>query len=67
MYCFGGSDYILMRHRSPYLAAGVISARECVRATVALSESKKPSVDASRDTGVGRWVQELGACTRKHR
>ncbi|KAH8105917.1 DNA photolyase, FAD-binding/Cryptochrome [Cristinia sonorae] len=41
---------------SPYLAAGVISARECIRATVALSGGK---VDASRDTGIGRWVQEV--------
>ncbi|EKM59785.1 uncharacterized protein PHACADRAFT_158212 [Phanerochaete carnosa HHB-10118-sp] len=44
---------------SPYLAAGVISARECVRATRALSEGKHSKVDVSRDTGVGRWVQEL--------
>lgn len=46
--------------RSPYLAAGVISARKCVRATLALSENRKPRVDATKDTGVGRWVQELG-------
>lgn len=44
---------------SPYLAAGIISARECVRATLALSDSKHPKVDVSRDTGIGRWVQEL--------
>ncbi|KAJ3558371.1 hypothetical protein NM688_g965 [Phlebia brevispora] len=42
---------------SPYLAAGVISARECVRATMEYSGSKK--VDLSRETGIGRWVQEL--------
>ncbi|OBZ70312.1 Deoxyribodipyrimidine photo-lyase [Grifola frondosa] len=42
---------------SPYLAAGVISARECIRATLELSRSGK--VDASRETGVGRWVQEI--------
>ncbi|KIK68010.1 hypothetical protein GYMLUDRAFT_155610 [Collybiopsis luxurians FD-317 M1] len=42
---------------SPYLAAGVISVRECVRATLKLQNSKK--VDGSRDTGIGRWVQEL--------
>ncbi|KAJ3909876.1 DNA photolyase, FAD-binding/Cryptochrome [Lentinula edodes] len=42
---------------SPYLSAGVISIRECVRATLKLQKSKK--VDGSRDTGVGRWIQEL--------
>ncbi|THH32951.1 hypothetical protein EUX98_g1252 [Antrodiella citrinella] len=41
---------------SPYLAAGVISARECVRATMGLKNGK---IDASRDTGIGRWVQEV--------
>ncbi|PCH41117.1 hypothetical protein WOLCODRAFT_99878 [Wolfiporia cocos MD-104 SS10] len=44
---------------SPYLAAGVISARECIRATMELSTNKKQKIDASRDTGVGRWVQEI--------
>ncbi|KAF9818336.1 hypothetical protein IEO21_02851 [Rhodonia placenta] len=44
---------------SPYLAAGVISARECIRATMQLSASKAPKVDVSRDTGSGRWVQEI--------
>ncbi|KAI0939215.1 hypothetical protein AcV5_000697 [Taiwanofungus camphoratus] len=44
---------------SPYLAAGVISARACIRATLELSESKHAKVDASRETGVGRWVQEI--------
>ncbi|KAJ4478256.1 DNA photolyase, FAD-binding/Cryptochrome [Lentinula aciculospora] len=42
---------------SPYLSAGVISIRECVRATLKFQKSKK--VDGSRDTGIGRWVQEL--------
>lgn len=28
-----------------------------------LSEGKK-KVDASRDTGIGRWVQEIGRHTR---
>ncbi|EPT03717.1 hypothetical protein FOMPIDRAFT_1115869 [Fomitopsis schrenkii] len=42
---------------SPYLAAGVISARACVRATTALTASKK--IDVSRDTGIGRWNQEV--------
>ncbi|PSS35478.1 hypothetical protein PHLCEN_2v1633 [Hermanssonia centrifuga] len=44
---------------SPYLAAGVISARECVRATMELSENQSKKIDVSKETGVGRWVQEL--------
>ncbi|KAI0701814.1 DNA photolyase [Cytidiella melzeri] len=44
---------------SPYLAAGVISARACVRATMELTGNKAKKIDASRDTGIGRWVQEL--------
>jgi deoxyribodipyrimidine photo-lyase len=43
---------------SPYLAAGVISARECVRATLGLLGKKK--VQADRDSGIGMWVQEIG-------
>lgn len=46
--------------RSPYLAAGVISSRACVRATLELSKNKVQKIDASRETGIGRWVQELG-------
>ncbi|KAG1755580.1 DNA photolyase, FAD-binding/Cryptochrome [Suillus lakei] len=42
---------------SPYLSAGVISVRECVRATMTLLGVQK--VDAGRSSGVGRWVQEL--------
>ncbi|KAH9844228.1 DNA photolyase [Rhodofomes roseus] len=42
---------------SPYLAAGIISARTCVRATTELSANKK--IDVSRDTGIGRWNQEI--------
>ncbi|EIW62025.1 uncharacterized protein TRAVEDRAFT_44861 [Trametes versicolor FP-101664 SS1] len=42
---------------SPYLSAGVISARACVRE--ALKASGKKKLDVSRDTGVGRWIQEL--------
>ncbi|KAN0126947.1 DNA photolyase, FAD-binding/Cryptochrome [Russula decolorans] len=42
---------------SPYLAAGVISARECVRATLGLLGEKK--VKADRDSGIGMWVQEI--------
>ncbi len=43
---------------SPYLAAGVISARACIRE--ALKACGKTKVDTSRDTGVGRWIQEIG-------
>ncbi|KAI0832344.1 DNA photolyase, FAD-binding/Cryptochrome [Trametes gibbosa] len=42
---------------SPYLAAGVISVRACIRE--ALKASAKKKLDVSRDTGVGRWIQEL--------
>ncbi|KAI0677169.1 DNA photolyase, FAD-binding/Cryptochrome [Trametes maxima] len=42
---------------SPYLAAGIVSARACVREALAASSKKK--LDVSRDTGVGRWIQEL--------
>ncbi|KIJ20270.1 hypothetical protein PAXINDRAFT_68784 [Paxillus involutus ATCC 200175] len=42
---------------SPYLSAGVISARQCVRATMSLTGLRK--VDAGKTTGIGRWVQEL--------
>lgn len=42
---------------SPYLASGVISARACVRGTMELAKLKK--VDAGRNTGIGRWVQEV--------
>lgn len=37
----------------------MISARHCIRATLELSDVKK-KVDVSRETGIGRWVQELG-------
>ncbi|KAG7096829.1 hypothetical protein E1B28_004238 [Marasmius oreades] len=42
---------------SPYLSSGVISARACVRATLTMQSSKK--IDGGRDTGIGRWVQEI--------
>ncbi|TDL29483.1 hypothetical protein BD410DRAFT_848600 [Rickenella mellea] len=42
---------------SPYLASGVISAREIVRKTMDFLKIKK--VEASRGNGVGIWVQEL--------
>ncbi|CCM03144.1 uncharacterized protein FIBRA_05266 [Fibroporia radiculosa] len=41
---------------SPYLAAGVISARQCIRATTEFSSGK---IDVSSETGIGRWVQEI--------
>lgn len=53
------SDRDTTSRLSPYLAAGVLSARECIRATMKLSGQNK--VDAGRTTGIGRWVQELGA------
>lgn len=43
---------------SPYLASGVISVRDCVRATLDLLDVKK--VQANSDTGVGVWVKEVG-------
>jgi len=43
---------------SPYLAAGVISARELVRETMKVTNSKK--IVIGRDSGVGVWVQEIG-------
>ncbi|KAJ7180222.1 FAD binding domain of DNA photolyase-domain-containing protein [Mycena crocata] len=45
---------------SPYLAAGVLSVRACVRETMALDINKVATkVDGSKTTAVGRWVQEL--------
>jgi deoxyribodipyrimidine photo-lyase len=43
---------------SPYLAAGVISARELVRETMKVTNSKE--IVIGRDSGVGVWVQEIG-------
>lgn len=43
---------------SPYLAGGIISIRACIRD--ALDASGKNSVDVSCETGLGRWIQELG-------
>ncbi|KAI0269121.1 DNA photolyase, FAD-binding/Cryptochrome [Gloeopeniophorella convolvens] len=42
---------------SPYLSAGIISARECIRAALALLGAEK--VQANRDSGVGMWIQEI--------
>lgn len=43
---------------SPYLAAGVISARELIRASMTLLGIK--TVRADRESDVGMWVQEIG-------
>ena len=40
----------------------MISARTCVRATTELTANKK--IDVSRDTGIGRWNQEIGGHLR---
>ncbi|KAJ7682673.1 DNA photolyase, FAD-binding/Cryptochrome [Mycena polygramma] len=46
---------------SPYLAAGVISARACVRAATPGFDGNNATVkvDGGRTTGIGRWVQEV--------
>lgn len=41
---------------SPYLAAGIISIRACLRAILQLNKGKLPM---TRDTGSGSWAQEL--------
>jgi len=43
---------------SPYLSAGIISVRACVRATLKLQKNSK-KVDGGKETGIGRWIQEL--------
>ncbi|CCO28156.1 deoxyribodipyrimidine photo-lyase [Rhizoctonia solani AG-1 IB] len=42
---------------SPYLASGVISARECVRAAMKVQGIKR--VDAGKTNGPGVWVSEI--------
>lgn len=42
---------------SVYLSSGVLSARACVRATMALQNLHK--IDGRRDSGIGRWLQEI--------
>ncbi|KAG6869296.1 hypothetical protein C0993_000049 [Termitomyces sp. T159_Od127] len=42
---------------SVYLSSGVLSIRECIRATMKLLDSD--TVDGGRNSGIGRWVQEL--------
>jgi deoxyribodipyrimidine photo-lyase len=43
---------------SPYLASGIISARECIRRAKQLRGTKK--VEATRNEGIGMWIQEVG-------
>ncbi|KDR83626.1 hypothetical protein GALMADRAFT_235921 [Galerina marginata CBS 339.88] len=42
---------------STYLSSGVISSRECARATMRLSKTNK--VEGDKFAGVGRWMQEI--------
>jgi len=42
---------------SPFLAAGVISVRACLRAI--LEENKNGKLPMTRDTGLGSWTQEI--------
>ena len=42
---------------SPYLSAGVISVRQCVNATLALSKKNKLNVD--KKTSIGTWISEV--------
>ncbi|GAA6021512.1 hypothetical protein JCM10207_005786 [Rhodosporidiobolus poonsookiae] len=44
-------------HISAYLAAGLISARDCVRQAYEVSKGQK--LPDGRDTGLGRWVGEI--------
>ncbi|KAF8621588.1 hypothetical protein AX15_007613 [Amanita polypyramis BW_CC] len=42
---------------SVYLSSGVLSARTCIRESMSLQQSHK--VDGRRESGVGRWLQEI--------
>ncbi|KAJ6628747.1 FAD binding domain of DNA photolyase-domain-containing protein [Mycena sp. CBHHK59/15] len=45
---------------SPYLAAGILSERACIRATMSLNpDGAAVKVDGGKTTGIGRWVQEI--------
>ncbi|GAA5903276.1 uncharacterized protein JCM6883_002747 [Sporobolomyces salmoneus] len=44
-------------HLSPYLAAGFISRRQCLREVYKLNGSK--ALPTERDSGTGMWVQEV--------
>ncbi|KDQ20749.1 hypothetical protein BOTBODRAFT_100395 [Botryobasidium botryosum FD-172 SS1] len=46
---------------SPYLSAGVISARECIRHAIAFQGKRDVRyVDLKRDDGAGMWMSEVG-------
>ena len=49
--------YIVVLVCRPYLAAGIISIRACLRAI--LSASPNGKLPMTRDTGLGSWTQEL--------
>ncbi|KZS97675.1 hypothetical protein SISNIDRAFT_472611 [Sistotremastrum niveocremeum HHB9708] len=51
------SDMDTSSRMSPYLASGVISARYCIRKTMELLGKK--TVEGTRGSGVGMWVQEV--------
>lgn len=42
---------------SVYLSSGVLSPRACVRETLSLQQSR--AIDKRRDSGTGRWLQEI--------
>lgn len=58
-YSTGRNDISLdgTSHISPYLAAGLISGRECVR--LALEIVKGHQLPVERSDGVGMWCQEM--------
>ncbi|GAA5905644.1 hypothetical protein JCM8208_005793 [Rhodotorula glutinis] len=58
-YCEGRNrvDWDGTSHVSPYLAAGLISPRECIRQAFKLAGGKE--LPGGRDTGIGMWVQEI--------
>ena len=53
----GPSLSLFLLARSPYLAAGLISPRECIRQAFKLAGGKE--LPGGRDTGIGMWVQEI--------
>ncbi|KAH9482561.1 Deoxyribodipyrimidine photo-lyase [Psilocybe cubensis] len=42
---------------SAYLTSGIISARQCARAIMLLTNAKK--VESDKTSGIGRWLQEI--------
>jgi len=51
-----GNKLILLPF-STYLTSGILSVRECARATILLSTTGK--VDTEKSSGLGRWMQEV--------